>query len=260
MSYKYKELKTQEEIDNFFSKACNNIQKLKNDESFILDWYKKDGIKIYGYFYKDTFSLSKSLICYGQTISPDNADQQNKPGVFSKLQFYGSSKRFLGLKNPYGETLLNNIYDEIEIFYETEIELYFKIKSKGKVGIAKYFLNSMDIIASPRYDSIFDAREYTWGYVINGNVGFMTITGQHITEAKYMNNENYNIFIDGKALTQLNQPETCKIYIDHYDNIVDYYQEESSFCGSGTGYYPFGDLPDSSDVYEGNCSNIWNTD
>lgn len=56
----------------------------------------------------------------------------------------------------------------------------------------------------------------------------MTTSGQQITEAKYINEVGFNIFIDGKALTQLNKPDTCKVYIDHYGNIIEHYYEDES--------------------------------
>lgn len=254
MSYKYREFKAQEEIDTFFDKVCNQIRELRNNDDFILDWYKKNGIKIYGYFCDD----KHILICYGQTIFTEKVNKQKLPGVFDAIHKYGSSQRYLGIKDICGNTLLSNNYDEINFFYETGVSSYFIVKSKGKVGIAKYSMNSIEVIVPARYDFIFDAREYTWGYIVDGNVGFMNITGQKITEAIYMAHDDYNIFIDGKALTQLNRPNTCKVYIDHYGNVIDfYYEEEGGFCGNGTGYYPYGDLPDASDVYEGDYSNLW---
>lgn len=54
MSFKYNEFKTQEEIDSFFGKICEQIRDVRNLDEYIIDWYKKDGIKIYGYFYKNS--------------------------------------------------------------------------------------------------------------------------------------------------------------------------------------------------------------
>ncbi len=257
MSYKYREFKTQEEVDTFFSKLSEQIRDARNLDEYIIDWHKKDGIKIYGYFHEN----SRSLICYGQTIIPGKAKLQSRPGIFAELVNYGSSRKYLGLKDYLGNDLLGNNYEEIKFFYQTDRYAYFTIKKCGKVGIFGYSINSSEIIVPPKYDSIFDAREYTWGYIIDDNVGFMTTTGQKITDAQYINEEGFNIFVDGKALTQLNKPETCKAYIDHYGNVIDFYnEEESTFSGNGTGYYPFGDLPDNLDAYEGESSNLWNTD
>lgn len=256
MSYKYRKFKNQEEIDTFFSKLSEQIRNARNLDEYIIDWYKNDGIRIYGYFHEN----SHFVICYGQTISPGKAKMQSRLGIFAKLPNYGSSRKYLGLKDYLGNDLLGNNYEEIKFFYQTDRYAYFTIKKYGKVGIFRYSINSSEIIVSPKYDSIFDAQEYTWGYIIDNNVGFMTTTGQQITEAQYINEEGFNIFVDGKALTQLNKPDTCKVYIDHYGNIIDFYYEEGVFSGNGTGFYPFNDLSDSLDAYEGDPSNLWNTD
>ena len=257
MSYKYREFKTQEEVDTFFSKLSEQIRDARNLDEYIIDWHKKDGIKIYGYFHEN----SRSLICYGQTIIPGKAKLQSRPGIFAELVNYGSSRKYLGLKDYLGNDLLGNNYEEIKFFYQTDRYAYFTIKKCGKVGIFRYSINSSEIIVPPKYDSIFDAREYTWGYIIDDNVGFMTTTGQKITDAQYINEEGFNIFVDGKALTQLNKPETCKAYIDHYGNVIDfYYEEESTFSGNGTGYNPFGDSPDNLDAYDEESSHLCNSD
>lgn len=222
MNFKYIEFKTQEEIESFFGKICTQFRDIMNLDEYIIDWYKKDGIKIYGYFYKN----SQILICYGQTVTSEQIDQQSKPGIFAKLASYGSSRKYIGLKDYLGNDLLTNTYEEIKLFYETDLYAYFSIKKYGKVGIFRYSLDSAEVIVSPKYDSIFDAREYTWGYILDNNVGFMTISGQQITEAKYINDEGFNIFIDGKALTQLNKPDSCKVYMDHYGNTIEYYYED----------------------------------
>lgn len=257
MSFKYIEFKTQEEIDSFFGKISEQIRTVRNLEEYIIDWYKKDGIKIYGYFYKN----SRILICYGQTVTPEQIDQQSKPGVFAKLPSYGSSRKYIGLKDYLGNDLLANSYEEIQLFYETDLYAYFSIKKYGKVGIFRYSLNSSEVIVSPKYDSIFDAHEYTWGYIIDNNVGFMTTSGQQITEAKYINEEGFNIFVNGKALTQLNNPETCRVYIDHYGNTIEYYYEdEPLFPKCYDDDSRCGDYSDKLDAYEGDYSNLWNTD
>lgn len=253
----YKELKTQEEVDVFFGRISEQLRNIRNLDEYTIDWYKKDGIKIYGYFYEDY----RILICYGQTISPEKAKQQSLSGIFAGLPNYGSSRKYLGLKDHLGNNLLENIYEEINFFYKTDKYTYFTIKKYGKVGIFRYSINSSEIIVPPKYDSIFDAREYTWGYMVDGNVGFMTITGQQITEAQYINEEGFNIFIDGKALTQLNKADTCKVYIDHYANVVEYYyDDEPLFPKCHEDDSPFNDYPDRLEAYEGDYSNLWNTD
>lgn len=53
--------------------------------------------------------------------------------------------------------------------------------------------------------------------------------------------------------------------IDNYGLIVEsecieYYNEVQSEHNLGTGYYPYGNLPDALDAYDGYKGNRWNTD
>lgn len=41
MSYKYREFKTQEEIDTFFSKLSKQLGDVANLDEYIIDWYKR---------------------------------------------------------------------------------------------------------------------------------------------------------------------------------------------------------------------------
>lgn len=107
---------------SFFGKICERIRDVRNLEEYIIDWYKKDGIKIYGYFYNN----SRFLICYGQTVTPEQIDHQSKPGIFAKLPSYGSSRKYIGLKDHLGNDLLANSYEEIKLFYETDLYAYFQ--------------------------------------------------------------------------------------------------------------------------------------
>ena len=51
-------------------------------------------------------------------------------------------------------------------------------------------------------------------------------------------------------------------YINHYGDFIDYPETEnmSLLEGKGTSTYPYGDLPDASDAYEGLLDAFWNTD
>ena len=85
---------------------------------------------------------------------------------------------------------------------------------------------------------------------------------QVIIEAKYKEGDKYNHFFDGKALVCKDSKFAVSCYINHYGEVVgleeDY--DNSLFSGNGTGYYPYGECPDSLDAYEGDESNRWNTD
>lgn len=65
-----------------------------------------------------------------------------------------------------------------------------------------------------------------------------------------------------KALVCLNDPNGVNHYINHYGDCIGYPESESSYEEHmlGTGYYPYGDLPDVLDAFEGDESNFWNID
>ena len=74
--------------------------------------------------------------------------------------------------------------------------------------------------------------------------------------------EGNNIFCNGKAEVLGMGKLSIPYYINHYGNFVEdaYEYDNISDHNLGTGYYPYGDLPSSSDAYEGDNSNRWNTD
>lgn len=77
---------------------------------------------------------------------------------------------------------------------------------------------------------------------------------QHIADLA----TNYSTPIDRFGL---NIPNGIPHYINHYGDCVGY-PEEKFFNVEhelGTGYYPYGDLPDVLDAYEGGEENYWNT-
>ena len=43
----------------------------------------------------------------------------------------------------------------------------------------------------PKYDDIFDAGEFTFGFIANGKVGFASLTGREIIEARYKEGKPY---------------------------------------------------------------------
>lgn len=90
----------------------------------------------------------------------------------------------------------------------------------------------------------------------------MSLEGKLITEAKYQLSTDFNHFIEGKALTCLNAPNGIPHYINHYGDFVGYPEDDFFNVEHqlGTGYYPYGDLPDALDAYEDEEENIWNTD
>ena len=259
MNYEYKRFNTASEIDKFFEKL--------NKELFlpIDEWHKEKGLVLYGYIDKSENRLpNHSLICYGKTITPEEADSIPKIGIFATIKSYGSSKKYIGLKDVRGKIILNNQYEEILPLCEYDDDVILLVKRNGKYGLVKVPSNGDEakIIAPTRYDKIFDAQEYTIGFVEDGAVGFMDLEGNIVIKPMFKDIDGNNIFIDGKAEILRIENNSIPYYINHYGNYVQDAYEYGDVSGHnlGTGYYPYGDLPSSSDAYEGDEPNRWNTD
>lgn len=253
MRYAFKEFKDSTEIENFFASFYGDSDLRDN-------WIHQEELKLYGYFYdKEAVGLRfKYLFLFGQTIRPDQIRPASNDTIFSNLKQYGSSMRYKGLRNFKGEIVLNNTYEDISIFYETELSVYFLLRKSSKVGIIGYSYDKISELAQCRYDAFFDANEYTWGYIINNKVGFMSLNGEIQTEAKYKIAEGYNIFINGKALTCIDSPNGVVHYINHYGDCIGYPESDDDTTWLGSTAYQ-GDS-DILDAYEGDESNMWNTD
>lgn len=227
-------------------------------------WYKEKGLKLYGYFQLSETSSLAPFFVFGQTILRGEI-QKPTAGVFTQLfesgKIYGSSKKFMGLKDIAGNTILQNTYEEISSFEDHQEEKFLLIKSHGLYGLAMYD-SPCTIILPAKYERIFYAGEYTLGIVQNKKVGFADTTGRVVVNPIFTDFDGYNIFKDGKALVTLAEtidPYT-KCYCDHYGNQV---VVESEYIE---------DYPDSQylemlkslrrdqlDAYEGEESNKWNT-
>lgn len=259
MNYEYKRFDTESEIDQFFEQL--------NKELFlpIDEWHKEKGLMLYGYIDKSGNRLpNNSWICFGKTITPEEVDSTPKAGIFATIKSYGSSKKYIGLKDIRGKIILNNQYEDILPLCEYDYDVIFLVKRNDKYGLVKVFSNGDEakIIAPTRYEKIFDAQEYTIGFVENGAVGFMDLEGNIVIQPMYQDIDGNNIFINGKAEILRIGKDSIPYYINHYGNYVQDATEydDISEHNLGTGYYPYGDLPDSSDAYESNDSNRWNTD
>lgn len=243
------------EVESFFDKLNEKAYKP-------LYWYKQDGLKIYGCFYAD--SIGSWLFVYGKTIYRDEVSGFPERSIFGGLKIYGSSKRYKGLLNFKGEVILHSNYDDISIFYQTEETLFLKTTKNGLAGLVgcRIYRGEVVVIVPTKYEELFDAGEYTIGFVLSGNVGFMSLEGKIVVEAKYKLGEGYNNFIDGKALVCITQEHAIDMYINHYGNFIEYPESDntSSFGGQGTSTYPYGDLPDASEAYEDLPDAFWNTD
>lgn len=259
MSYIYKEFKNGSEIDNFFEQLNDRITLP------IKEWHKEKGLVLYGFIDKDNHNLPNyAIICFGKTITPQEVAKMPNVGIFANLKKFGSSKKYKGLRDIRGNVLLENIYEEITILCEYDNDVLLLIKKNGLNGVAKASSNGEEVtvIVSPKYEKIFDAQEYTLGFVENGVVGFMDMDGKIVLPPLYKDIEGNNIFINGKAEIQRVGDYTIPCYINHYGNYVQdaYDYGTNTEHNFGTSYYPYGDLPSALDAYEGDDSNRWNTD
>ena len=258
MEYQYTTFDENNRVSDFF----NGLDK----EFFSnLHWRNQQGLNLYGYFHIDgSFDY---LFIYGKTTLPDTLAAPPKGSIFGLLKTYGSSKKYKGLMNIKGEVLLNNVYDEFSIFFQGGSFLYLKTKKKDRFGLVCYQgsgSNSVQEVIPAKYEDIFYAGEYTVGVIANEKVGFISLDGRLIVEPIYKVGEDYNYFSEGRSLVHIDRESCIDIYINHYGDFIGYPEAEEDqydvFSGNGTGYYPFGDLPDASEAYEGDSEALWNTD
>lgn len=250
MSYLYTEFKNDIEVDTFFERL--------NKELYvpIEEWHKEKGLVLYGYIDKKEHRLPNySMICYGRTIPPKEVESLPKAGIFAELKSFGSSKKYRGLKDIRGNIILDPMYEEIVPLCEYDNDVLLLVKRNGLYGVVKGFSNGSNaqVLVPFRYEKIFDAQEYTLGFVENGAVGFMDLDGNIIIQPMFQDIDGNNIFINGKAQIQSIGNNTIPYFINHYGNFVmDAYDYDNiSEHNLGTSYYPYGDLPSSSGAYEG---------
>lgn len=259
MSYVYKEFQNETEIDAFFERL--------NEEIYlpIEEWHKEKGLVLYGYIDKKERRLPNyPMICFGRTITPEKIESLPKVGIFSNIKTYGSSKKYRGLRDIRGNVILDAMYEEILPLCEYDYDVLLLVKRAGLYGVVKEFSNGekAQVLVPPRYEKIFDAQEYTLGFVENGAVGFMDLEGNVVIQPMFQDIDGNNIYINGKAQIQSIRENSIPYYINHYGNLVmDVYDYSDVLEHNlSTSYYLYGDLPSCSDVYEGDISNRWNSD
>lgn len=234
----------------------------------IPDWIKQEGLRLYGYFYdeNDPSDRMRQIYVFGRTILRSSLENKGV-GIFSQLKQYGSSIKYKGLIDIFGKELIPNEYERFTPFLTIENDGHTLLIAEkyGKKGLVGIHMSSGSgwKITPVKYDDFFYANEYTLGFVTEGKVGFMSLSGSIVIDAKFINKEGYNTFSESKALVQLDDKNSVPCYINHYGDILEYYEDDiyySPTFGNGTGYYPFGDLPSASEAYEGDSSNYWNND
>lgn len=219
---------------------------------------REQGIKVYGYFHLDEDCIDNdTVIVFGKTITPNELPSLPSTSIFSKLKQYGSSSRYKGLYNIYGKEILEPQFDEITYF------AYGNFIGKRKEKCCLITTGGVRLTNST-YDNFYDAGENTIAFIENGKLGFMNVCGKEVIDAQYDCYLSKGKFENGFAeVVKVDDDGESYLRIDHYNCIVeniDYISFDNNEHNLGTGYYPYGDLPDSSDAYEGDDSNRWNTD
>lgn len=239
-------LKDKIESDSWFTIKADFLQ----DENLIIDGYYVDDSNVVKY------------IVFGKIVVPESTEQASI-GIFAKLKAYGQSGKYKGIMSPNGDVLIPNNYHSIE--YCPFRASSFLVSRKGQVGIIQ---DDGKLIISVSYERLFDAGERTIGFIKDGLMGFMNLNGLEVIKEQYEPWVNSEQFEDGLASVHLRIDGTrCYAVIDHYGlfesvEIADYICDDNDYHEQylGTGYYPYGDLPDALDAYEGDSSNRWNTD
>ena len=111
-------------MENFFSEINKHIY------IQVENWYNHDGLYLHGCFYnkEEKGYFNNYLFCFSQTIESNKLQPLKNNLIFSNLKLYGSSHKYKGLKDIRGNVILSNQFDKIELFYTTEITIYFKIE------------------------------------------------------------------------------------------------------------------------------------
>lgn len=227
------------------------------DYSFLL----KEDIIIKGYFDDDENedpSSASIFFVFAKIIRPYEISVP-KGTIFEKIKIYGSSGKYIGLLSGKGGVVIPNCYDTIEYLGNA----LFRVGRDNKYGI----INSEGkVLCGTIYDKILDMSEFTIGIVKDKHMGYMDCFGHIVIPMNYVYlKKNENMFHDGKVMVRNYMEEEGIVQeyeIDHYNNIVSNIHEWSLFEDD---YDPFPSNCrivdyDILDAYEGDESNMWNTD
>ena len=228
-------------------------------------WYKEDGMRVYGVYYdtdrKNNFN--DYYFVFGQLIRKE--DLNNKfNNIFSRaFHFAFSSEKYKGLKSIGGLNYLDNVYDNVEYLAGTCYASFFMVSRGGKKALVETrdtYPKYSEFLSEFKYDNFFYANDGMIGSKKNGKIGFMNIHTKKWIENKYLDLEGYNIFHKLKAKVCLENGYKYNINPDGINVDFDIIKDDEIPYGTGTGIYPFGRLPNSSDAYDNDYSARWNTE
>ncbi len=251
----YREVRSLQDLDSLIHKI-NLLHFGENSSGFL----KKEGRFIYGIFVDDEGTVNENtLIVFGDYLSPEDIKPMPNNSIFAKVKAYGKSKKYRGLLDTKGNILLQALFETINSL--TDTRLVGSVKGKSAV-----ICNDGTLMTPIIYDRIYSAGENTIAFERDGKCGFMSANAKIVIEAEYECGRDY-AFKNGYArVTRIFDNDKYEYSIDHYGLMVSEMEcisinnESFSEHNLGTGYYPYGELPDALDAYEGDESNRWNTD
>lgn len=255
----YRQIENKSELISFCEYVKENGY---GDYSFLL----KDNIIVKGLFNDDEAyddSLPSLYFVYARIIRPDEVSVP-KGSIFEKLKIYGSSGRYIGLLSERGEVIIPNNYTTIDYLGQR----LFRVGRDNKYGI----INAEGkVVCGTIYDKVLELSEFTIGVVKNKRLGFIDCFGKMVIPMDYIYIEdNLNAFREGSVMVRKKCDNEGMIVqefgIDHYNNIVSKIIEDDR-RDYLNGYidpccHPVDDNDnyDILDAYEGDESNMWNTD
>lgn len=241
-------------------KEIGGLVQTLSAQSFFTDTYEflmSENLIIYGYFKDETTEYGLgNLYVFGKTTRPNDIILPTSDSIFSRLKQYGMSGKYKGLLNAKGEVILPNIYDDICLFAYDRI----LIEKNGNFGIVD---TSGKILAEPKYDQLFDAWEYTIGFVLDNKVGFMNTNCSVVIDPKFDKATSYNNFNEGLiVVSETIDGLPYQYCIDHYGLIkgdMEYIGQEGEYIPPYDTYND-DEYSDPLDAYDGDPDARWNTD
>lgn len=225
---------------------CSDFSFIKEENLYFHGW-----IDFEDDYINPLFVYSKNLYIQESKKYPDNS-------MFAKIRKYVKSQKYKGIMDSYKKVILDPNYTEIKF---TGLNDFFIIVRNEKYGL---FSVSRGIICNPCFDKILNPTEAVFPVIANNKLGYMDVAGKQIIPTEYEYDENaVPSFKDGIVEVEM-ELENHTLYrkIDHYNNVI--YEEKRRKNRSldyDNNYYT-GEIVDYDilDAYEGDESNMWNTD
>lgn len=244
----------------FFPPKYNKVSSQEEIPQLISDMKDQTGVWQWDF----NFLLEPSLLIKGWFITDMDVDDGEGNYVMPFFFIYhlvSDNNGLLGILDSNGKTILDCEYSTIKY---SGWEDYFIIEMKGKFGM---FSTSKGIICQAEYDEVTSFSEGVFGVVKEGAIGYMDAVGNLIVPIDYVYyKDNLPIGFDNGLLYLYSYTDNYKYLeykcIDHYNNIIktgietDTVEEYNDLLLDGVYDEPYNKL----DAYEGDPSNLWNTD